>query len=150
MTSKRISKEIKELQKCILCEDINNHRILHLKVINDDIYTLNIHFLGPNDSPYEELINIIHIKLLPEYPIKPPILTFKTKIFHPNISQEGIICLDILKDKWTPVYSIRTIILSIISLLSDPNPDSPLNGNAAFLYTTNKKEYNNMVLKNDI
>ena len=76
-------------------------------------------------------------------------MTFKNKIYHPNMSQDGHICLDILKDKWSPVYTIRTVILSIISLLSDPNPESPLNGQAAQLNKQSKKEYNKMVLSND-
>jgi ubiquitin-conjugating enzyme (huntingtin interacting protein 2) len=66
----------------------------------------------------------------------------------PNISQsDGTICLDVLKDNWRPIYTLRTILISIISLLSDPNPDSPLNSDAATMYknslknTKDRREY---------
>jgi hypothetical protein len=146
---KRITKEYNELKKYIENESVDNHRILHLNTIEDNILDLEIYFLGPNESPYEEIVNKIYIKIPNEYPNKAPYMIFKNKIYHPNISIDGNICLDILKDKWSPVYTIRTVILSIISLLSDPNPDSPLNGQAAQLYKESKKAYNKMVLKND-
>ena len=113
---------------------------------------LDVCFLGPKESPYEETINNIFIQIPSEYPIKAPIMKFQNKIYHPNISTDGIICLDILKDKWSPVYTIRTIIMSIISLLSDPNPDSPLNGQAAQLYkdslssTEARRKYIKMII----
>ena len=131
---KRIAKELKELQLFINSESIDNHRFISINIINDDIFKLNVCFLGPKETPYEEIINNISIQIPLEYPTLAPILKFQNKIYHPNISTDGIICLDILKHKWTPVYTIRTIIISIISLLSDPNPDSPLNGQAACLY----------------
>lgn len=61
-------------------------------------------------------------------------------IFHPNIDVYGNICLDILKDKWSAIYNVRTILLSIQTLLGDPNNDSPLNTQAALLWD-NKEEY---------
>lgn len=70
-----------------------------------------------------------HFKLelfLPEeYPMAPPKVRFLTKIYHPNIDKLGRICLDILKDKWSPALQIRTVLLSIQALLSAPNPVSP-------------------------
>jgi ubiquitin-conjugating enzyme E2 D/E len=131
---KRITKELKEFNSFINSESMDNHRFISINTINDDILKLDVCFLGPKDSPYEETINNIIIQIPPEYPNKAPIMKFQNKTYHPNISTDGSICLDILKDKWTPVYTIRTVIMSIISLLSDPNPDSPLNGQAAQLY----------------
>ncbi len=61
----------------------------------------------------------------------PPKVRFMTKIYHPNIDKLGRICLDILKDKWSPALQIRTVLLSIQALLSAPNPDDPLDNQVA-------------------
>ena len=66
-----------------------------------------------------------------DYPFKSPSVRFETACFHPNVDQHGNICLDILKEKWSAAYSVRTVLLSIQSLLGEPNNDSPLNAYAA-------------------
>ena len=66
-----------------------------------------------------------------EYPMTPPKVRFMTKIYHPNVDRLGRICLDILKDKWSPALQIRTVLISIQALMSAPNPDDPLNNEAA-------------------
>ena len=70
---------------------------------------------------------------------------FTTKMFHPNIYQDGSICLDILKERWSPSYDVTAILTSIQSLLSDPNPSSPANNVAAQLLRDNKREYEKRV-----
>jgi ubiquitin-conjugating enzyme E2 N len=69
-----------------------------------------------------------------------PKVRFLTKIYHPNVDKLGRICLDILKDKWSPALQIRTVLLSIQALLSAPNPDDPLDNTVAELWKTNEKE----------
>lgn len=107
-----------------------------------DIYEWDLTIIGPNDSPYEGEIFHLIIRFTTEYPYKPPKINFKTNIYHPNIAiTDGQICVDMLQDKWSPANTINSVILSIISLLNDPNPDSPLNAEAATLYKKSKKEY---------
>lgn len=69
----------------------------------------------------------------------PPKVRFLTKIYHPNIYKLGRICLDILKDKWSPALQIRTVLLSIQALLSAPNPDDPLANDVSEQWKTNEK-----------
>ena len=103
---------------------------------------------GPTDSVYEGGKFRIELKFTSDFPHKPPHLQFLTKIFHPNISMpHGDICVDILKDQWVASMSITTIFLSLSVLLQTPNPDSPLNSTAAYLYKTNEKLFNKKVKK---
>ena len=74
-----------------------------------------------------------------EYPMTPPKVRFLTKIYHPNVDRIGRICLDILKDKWSPALQIRTVLLSIQVLMSDPNPNDPLNNEAADFWKRDKQ-----------
>ena len=82
-----------------------------------------------------------------EYPNKPPLVKFVTKMFHPNIYNDGKICLDILQNQWSPIYDVAAVLTSIQSLLSDPNPASPANSEAAKLFADNKEEYQLRVQK---
>ncbi|KAG2608039.1 hypothetical protein PVAP13_4NG290138 [Panicum virgatum] len=81
-----------------------------------------------------------------EYPYKPPTVRFGTPCFHPNVDARGSICLDVIQDKWSSAYDVRTILLSIQSLLGEPNNDSPLNTQAAALWA-NQEEFRKMVEK---
>ena len=99
-------------------------------------------FFGPTESEYEDGIFKLKVDFKGKYPFEPPTCQFITKIYHPNIDTGGRICLDVLKSNWSPALTVPKLVLSIISLLTDPNPTSPLNGEAAQLYLNNKKEYN--------
>ena len=93
---------------------------------DDNMFFWQATIMGPSESPYEGGIFFLNIHFPSDYPFKPPKVTFKTKVFHPNISGSGAICLDILKDQWSPALTISKVLLSICSLLTDPNPDDPL------------------------
>lgn len=95
---------------------------------------------GPEESPYASGQFKLELFLPEDYPMAPPKVRFLTRIYHPNIDRLGRICLDILKDKWSPALQIRTVLLSIQALLSAPNPDDPLNNEAAELWKSQENE----------
>uniref|UniRef100_M8CMI9 SUMO-conjugating enzyme UBC9 n=1 Tax=Aegilops tauschii TaxID=37682 RepID=M8CMI9_AEGTA len=97
--------------------------------------------MGPSDSPYSGGVFLVTIHFPPDYPFKPPKVAFRTKVFHPNINSNGSICLDILKDQWSPALTISKVLLSICSLLCDPNPDDPLVPEIAHMYKTDRHKY---------
>jgi ubiquitin-conjugating enzyme E2 D/E len=136
MTSKkRILKEMKELT----LEE--NSNITAGPIDDSNLYKWSATIMGPKDSPYEGGVFVLDIDFPNNYPFKPPQITFKTKIFHPNISPSGSICLDILQSQWSPALTICKTLLSISSLLTDPNPDDPLDAAAGKLYKNDIEEF---------
>jgi ubiquitin-conjugating enzyme E2 A len=135
--NKRLSKELLQLEKNTI------PGITFLPP--DDIMTWYAMIQGPPDTPYEKGTFKIRFRFNDDYPVKSPIVDFITPMYHPNIYRDGKICVDILQSEWSPAQNIRTVLLSIMSLLSDPNPASPANRDAAILYNTNRDEYNKMV-----
>mmetsp|Transcript_10783 Transcript_10783/g.12340 ORF Transcript_10783/g.12340 Transcript_10783/m.12340 type:complete len:202 (-) Transcript_10783:47-652(-) len=109
---------------------------------DDNLYQWVATILGPEASPYAGGMFFLEITFPKEYPFKPPKVKFTSKIYHPNINSNGAICLDILKDNWSPALTIQKVLLSIGSLLTDPNPDDPLVPDIARQYKNNLDEYN--------
>ena len=97
--------------------------------------------LGPAHTPYAGGLFHIDINFPKEYPFKPPHLKFLTQIYHPNINSRGEICLDILKDEWSPALTLSDVLLSISSLLNDPNVDDPLVPAIAAVYRNDINNY---------
>jgi len=95
---------------------------------------------GPEDSVYSGMAYKLCLKFPATYPYEAPTITFTTPCFHPNVDLAGNICLDTLKERWSSCNSVHSILVSIQSLLQDPNVSSPLNGRAATLWE-NPKEY---------
>mmetsp|Transcript_21486 Transcript_21486/g.30768 ORF Transcript_21486/g.30768 Transcript_21486/m.30768 type:complete len:177 (-) Transcript_21486:1104-1634(-) len=89
---------------------------------------------GSVDTVYENLQFKLSITFPPNYPYTAPTIKFITPCFHPNVDEHGNICLDILKEKWSAAYSVRTVLISLQSLLGEPNNESPLNIHAANLW----------------
>ena len=119
--------------------------------------------MGPGDSPYSGGVFFLAIHFPTDYPFKPPKVNFTTRIYHPNINSNGSICLDILRDQWSPALTISKgghiqaskhdccaftimtdmslVLLSICSMLTDPNPDDPLVPEIAHVYKTDRSRY---------
>ena len=112
-------------------------------IINDNIFHWEATLVGPSDSPYEGGVFTLDIQFPEKYPFKPPKVKFLTKIYHPNISAKGLICVDILKNNWSPALTTSKLLLSICSLLTDPNPDDPLEPDIAYEYKHNHQQYVN-------
>ncbi|KAI9682961.1 MAG: Ubiquitin-conjugating enzyme E2 C [Trizodia sp. TS-e1964] len=102
--------------------------------------------VGPEGTCYEGLTFRLSFVFPGTYPYSPPTVLFKTPIYHPNVDFSGRICLDILKDKWSAVYNVQSILLSLQSLLGEPNNASPLNGQAAELWEKDPVEYKRLLL----
>lgn len=107
----------------------------------EDMWHWNATIEGPSDTPYSGGVFHVDIKIPTDYPFQPPRVTFVTKIYHMNINGSGGICLDILKDQWSPALSISKVLLSIQSLLHEPNPADPLVPEIAKLHENNPAEY---------
>lgn len=112
--------------------------------VNDNLLHWQATILGPEKSPYQGGVYFLDIQFPSNYPFKPPRVSFTTKIYHPNINSQGNICLDILKDSWSPALTIGKVLLSICSLLDDPNPDDPLVPEIARIYKLNREKYINI------
>nr|AAT09084.1 ubiquitin conjugating enzyme E2 1 [Bigelowiella natans] len=133
--SKRIMRETARLEKNSISGIIavpmsNNPR--HFRITID----------GPSDSAYEGGKFHLELFLPGEYPMVPPQVRFLTNIYHPNVDALGRICLDILKDKWSPALQIDKVCLSLQLLLSAPNPDDPLDNKIADHWKKNEKAAN--------
>ena len=115
----RIRKELEEMEKDPPANCSGG-------IAGNNIYQWTATIMGPSDSPYFGGIFFLDIYFPRNYPFKPPNIIFRTKVYHPNINSTGGICLDILKDNWSPALTITKVLLSICSLLTDPNPDDPL------------------------
>jgi len=113
----------------------------------DDIMKWTAVMFGPVDTPWEGGTFQLEVTFSEEFPTKPPVVQFLTKMFHPNIYPDGKICLDILQNQWSPIYDIGSILTSIQSLLCDPNPNSPANSEASKLWSENRTEYNKRVMR---
>ena len=136
VTTKRIMTELSQISKL---------KEYTIRTINDNIMKWEVDFMGPLNTPFENGKFTLTIDFTDNYPYAPPIISFKNKMFHPNINSYGNICLDILKTQWSPIMKMSQVILSIISLLDDPNEKDPFNSEAARLYSSDKDEYDRKV-----
>lgn len=114
------------LQKELLDVQRDKGSGVTVELVNDDLSHLKGTLRGPASSPYEGGLFVVDIILTSQYPFEPPKMKFTTKVWHPNVSSaNGAICIDILKDQWTPALTLKTALLSLQSLLASPEPSDP-------------------------
>ena len=133
--TKRLFNELNQLKKNPIlncsCGPIDEDNIKHWLAT----------IFGPEGTPYHGGVFKLDIQFSHEYPFKAPKVTFITPIYHCNINKQGGICLDILKDNWSPALTTGNLLLSICSLLSEPNPNDPLVPEIAELLKNDKKHH---------
>lgn len=134
MLARRLNRELKVIQE----EPVEN---CSAGPIGDDLTKWQATIFGPKDTPYENGVFNLNIEFTEEYPYKPPIVYFTTPIYHCNINTKGGICLDILKNNWSPALTINKLLISICSLLAEPNPNDPLVPHIANLLKKNKIQH---------
>ncbi|CAD7931329.1 unnamed protein product [Amoebophrya sp. A25] len=106
----------------------------------------HVYIQGPVNTPWEKGVFKLKMSFPDNYPFEPVKINFEKGIYHPNVGSGGTICLDIIKrEAWSPSYTLQSVFTSIRSLLSDPNPASPMNGESARCFNKNKKEYERKV-----
>ena len=131
MAERRLRKELEEIMKspppnCTAKPVNDNNLFLWTGIIE-----------GPPDTPYEGGKFKLRMKFPKDYPFSPPKVVFLTKVYHPNITKDGLICLDTLNKQWSAALTVGKVLLSIMSLLSDPNPNDPLDTKIAYQFKRN-------------
>ena len=134
MSLKRINKELKDLT-----EDPPANCSAGPQ--GDDLFDWIATIMGSEGTPYHGGLFFLRINFPTDYPFKAPKIAFTTPIYHCNVNRNGGICLDILKGQWSPALTVSKVLLSITSLLSDPNPDDPLMPEIAKLYKSNRAKH---------
>ena len=130
---------------------------LNIEEPTTDIYKWNFALVAPKDTPWEDEIYSGVIEFPSNYPFSPPVIKFAPGLYHPNVYKDGKVCISILhegvdetnyedtSERWSPVQTIQTIFLSIISLFHSPNCDSPANVDASILYRKSIKDFTKYV-----
>ncbi|KAH8385325.1 hypothetical protein KR200_010678, partial [Drosophila serrata] len=137
VVSGRLKRELRDFQR----EPVEGCTV---DVVDDNMFHWRAKITGPPDTPYAGGEFHLDLHFGQNYPFSPPKIYFLTKIYHCNISSNGYICLDILRREWSPALSVSKVLLSIISLLADPNPDDPLEASIATMYKRQRSQHDAM------
>jgi ubiquitin-conjugating enzyme E2 G1 len=149
---KRLQSEFKQISK-------DKNYFYSISPSSDNFFEWNFLLIGPPDTIFEGGIFKGKLNFPKDYPNRPPKLKFITEMFHPNIYKSGLVCISILhegvdefgyesvSDRWTPTQSINSIMMSVLSMLPDPNLESPANVDAAIMCEKNYDNYKKKIYK---
>jgi len=147
----------RRLQKELIA--LNDYSEFSCFPVGNNILEWNVILFGPNDTPYEGGIFKANIQFTSQYPNKAPKFKFVSKITHPNIYSDGRVCISILhegvdqygyesvNERWNPQQGISSILLSILSILGEPNFESPANVDASVLWRKNYQKMKEIIYK---
>ncbi|XP_041755744.2 ubiquitin-conjugating enzyme E2 G1-like [Coregonus clupeaformis] len=135
------------LLHCISISELNKNPVEGFSaglIDDEDIYKWEVVIIGPQDTLFEGVFFKAYLTFPYDYPLRPPKMKFINEIWHPNVAKNGDVCISILhepgedkfgyekpEERWLPIHTVETIIVSVISMLADPNSDSPANVDAA-------------------
>jgi len=119
-----------------------------------NLFKWEITIIGQPDTPYEGGFFACLMDFPRDFPNNPPTLRFTSEFFHPNVYEDGKVCISILHppgedtygyesagERWLPIHSVSSVLISVISMINDPNCDSPANVEAAKLYREDRTAY---------
>jgi len=153
MALKRLAQEFRDLTNngadCLVAGPIHP----------DSMFTWEAVIEGPEGTPYEGGCFSAKITFPQDYPLSPPVMTFTSAMWHPNVYTNGEVCCSILhspndptyssyelaSEQWSPVQSVEKILLSVISMLAEPNDQSPANVDAAKQWRQDREGFNRRV-----
>ncbi|PLN74861.1 ubiquitin-protein ligase [Aspergillus taichungensis] len=141
MSQKRIAKELAELVE-------SPPEGIKVELADEsDLYLWNVYMEGPEGSPFQNGKFLVKLKLPTEYPFKPPAVSFGTKIYHPNVTNDdkGSMCLGMLRpDEWKPSSKIAAVLQFARQLLVEPMPDDAVEGRIAEQYKNDRARYDEL------
>lgn len=123
--------------------------------MGDNVLDWTVYLEGPKDCPYEGGIFAARLSFPADFPMSPPKMKFLSEIWHPNVYADGTVCISILHppgddqlsgetafERWLPIQTVETVLLSVLVMIASPNPDSPANVDAAVQWRRDREAYN--------
>mmetsp|Transcript_27283 Transcript_27283/g.30379 ORF Transcript_27283/g.30379 Transcript_27283/m.30379 type:complete len:178 (+) Transcript_27283:22-555(+) len=152
MAFKRLMNEYKELT------ENPPEGIIAGPITEDNFFEWEAFVAGPSDTPFEGGVFRAILRFPKDYPLYPPEMIFTSRMWHPNVYSSGKVCISILhapgddpllyeksSERWSPVQSIEKILISVMSMLAEPNDESPANIEAAKMWRDHREQFNKVV-----
>ncbi|RKO89085.1 ubiquitin-conjugating enzyme E2 [Blyttiomyces helicus] len=132
-------------------------------ISEDNFFEWEALIAGPEGTPYEGGIFSATLSFPKDYPLSPPVMKFTCPMFHPNVYTDGTVCISILhapgddpnmyesaSERWSPVQSVEKILLSVVSMLAEPNDESGANIEASKMFRVDRKQFEEIVRQNTL